>query len=99
MISKVRIEESAVKVMPNNFLHVFGSTDEKCMFYANRRSIKVVSPAAKCNTLDKFENCTGKKASLINLSLTLRNSTIHIAVFIIQEQTSIFNKTGSHANP
>ena len=53
----------------------------KYMLHANQMSTEVVSSAAKYKTLDqlRFENYTGKKASLINTPLTLSNS-IYIAV-------------------
>ena len=73
--------------------------------------MKVVSTKTKCATFDKlrFENDTRKKASFMNLLLASgsikgpsRVSSIkghlYCCFFNIQEQNSIFNKTGSHAN-
>ena len=64
----------------------------KYMFYANRRSTKVVSPAGKYTTLDKlrFQSYIGKKTSLIKLSLTLSNSFIHIAVPLSSKRKLVY---------
>ena len=64
--------------------------------------MKVVSTKTKCATFDKlrFENDTRKKASFMNLLLAFNSIKGHLycCFFNIQEQNSIFNKTGSHAN-
>ena len=65
--------------------------------------VKFISAKTKCTIFDKlrFENDTRKKASLINLPLAFNSVKGHLyrCFFNIQEQNSVFNKTGSHANP
>ena len=59
---------------------------------------RVLSPLVKRAAFDelKFD-----KASLITLPPTFNSIKGHLyrCFFIIQEQTSIFNKTGGHTNP
>ena len=104
MTSKVGTKESAIKVKPDTFLHAFCSTDEiNFLQQSEEYLVKVFSPTTRCTTLDelRLENYTGKKASLINLPPTFSFIKGHLyhCFFIIQQQTSIYNKTGNHADP
>ena len=66
-------------------------------------AIKVVSSTKGCTTFDelRFENYTSKETSLIYLLSTFNSIKCHLyrCLFIIQEQTSIYNKTKDHADP
>ena len=104
MTSKVGTKESAIKVKPDTFLHAFCSTDEiNFLQQSEEYLVKVFSPTTRCTTLDelRLENYTGKKASLIDLPPTSSFIKGHLyhCFFIIQQQTSIYNKTGNHADP
>ena len=104
MTSKVGTKESAIKVKPDKFSHAFGSTDEiNYLRQSEEYLVKVVSRTTRCTTFDelRFENYTGKKASLINLPPTSNSIKGHLyrCFFIIQQQTSIFNKTENHPDP
>ena len=104
MTSKVRTKEKAIKVKPDIFLHAFGSAYEiNFLRQSKEYFVKVVSPNTKCTTFDelRFEIYTGKKASLINLLPTSNSIKGHLyrCFFIIQEQTSIYNKIKNHADP
>ena len=74
------------------------------MWEALIRGNTVLSKAkTKFATFDelRFHNDTRKKASLINLPLVFDSmqGNLYSCFFNIQEQNSIFTKTGSHANP
>ena len=104
MKSKVRTKESAIKVKPDKFLHAFGSADEiNFLRQSEEYLVKVVSPTTRCTTFDelRFENYASKKASLINLPPTSNSIKGHLyrCFFIIQQQTSIFNRIEYHADP
>ena len=104
MASKVGTKESAIKVKPDKFSHALGSTDEiNFLRQSEEYLVKVVSPTTRCTTFDKlrFEDYTGKKASLINLTPTSISIKGHLyrCFFIILQQTSIFDKTENHADP
>ena len=104
MTSKVGTKESTIKVKPDKFLHAFGSTDEiNFLRQSEEYILQVVPPTARCTTFDelRFENYTGKKASLINLPPTSNSIKGHLCLcfFIIQQKTSVFNKTENHADP
>ena len=103
MTSKVGTKESTIKVKPDTLLHAFDSTDEiNFLRQSDEYLVKVVSPTTRC-TFDelRFENYTVKKASLRNLSPTSSSikGYLYRCFFIIQKQTSICNKTESHADP
>ena len=75
-----------------------GSADEINFLRQSREClVKVVSSTTRCTIFDelRFENFTGKKASP---NFQLQQSYLYRCFFIIQEQTSICNKTKSRAD-
>ena len=70
------------------------------MWEALIRGNTVLSKAKTTFDELRFHNDTHKKASLINLPVVFDSMqcNLYSCFFNIQEQNSIFTKTGSHAN-